>query len=495
MSLLDWFRRKPLELATEGVDVGGGPDGDELLSYLGTHDFPPYVQRIIGEFKPRAVTMQQRVMMRYSPDVAFMSALVRAPIVNMRYAIESDDPKMAAGLDAMLRPLYIPLAKAASLAMLYGFQVVQPVYEARPFSYKIEDKAKGTSETVTLPVAWTVKRYKGIDPRTITLKADPKTDEFLSVEQGVEGKTITVPADQLILWSHGLEDDWGRLTGFGVYDVSFTPWYDQSGLIFLRNGYFEGRANPTPVGYVTETGGSDDKTGQKTSMWELMGKALAALKSRSYVRIPGRRDDKGNRLNEIEYLKDDKRGDMFQQAIDAEGVRILKCGLIPGESATSEPMGSRARAEVHENRLGEIQQTRVDEWCRILEQYLTRVAKYHWPAEQVDKAGIRIKAAGLSPGQQQLYKEVLFKLLDAESLLAQGESVPLHKRLDGLGMADDIGISIRPFAEAQEEWDAERAEREAKADAIAEGGGKVEITDEMEREVQKELARQGVTEE
>jgi hypothetical protein len=493
VSLLSWlFGKRTQQLATEGSDAGGAPTGDELQAYTGLHEFPAHVRRIIGEFKPQAVTMQRRIQMRYSPDVAFMSALVRAPIINMRYTIESDDPQLAAEIDAMLRPHYVTLAKAASLALLYGFQVVQPVYEPKPFEYKVEDKAKGESKNVRLPIAWVPKRFKGIDPRTLTLKADPRTEEFLLAEQDAEGRTIRVPAEQLILWTHGLEDDWGRLTGFGVYDNAYEPWYAQSGLILLRNSYFERRADPTPIGYFREGQGTDEKAGGKKTMRELMGDALAAIKARSFVLLPGRRDEKGNRENEITYLADDKRGDMFQQAIDAEGVRILKCGLIPGESATSEPMGSRARAEVHENRLGEIQQTRVDEWCGVLTAYAKRLAAYHRPAEQVEKAGIRIKASGLAPGIQQLYKEVLAKLLDAESLTEQGEAVPLKKRIDAVGMADDLGIPLRPLDEAQEEWDAERKEREAKAAEIAEGG--VPITKDMEREVEKELSRIGAIE-
>jgi hypothetical protein len=333
---------------------------------------------------------------------------------------------------------------------------------------------------------------KGIDPRTLTLKADPRTEEFLLAEQEAESKTIRVPAEQLILWTHGLEDNWGRLTGFGVYSMAYEPWYAQAGLILLRNSYFERRADPTPVGYFSDTQGTDEKGGGKKSMREIMGAAIAAMKSRSYVLLPSRRDEKGNRLNEITYLADDKRGDMFQQAVDAEGVRILKCGLIPGESATSEPMGSRARAEVHENRLGEIQQTRVDEWCGVLTGYGKRLAGYHWPSERVEKANIRVKASGLAPGVHQLYKEVLTKIMDAESITEKGEAVPLKKRIDAVGMADDLGLPLRPLEEAQEEWDAEREAREAKAAEIAEGGA---ISKEDEEAVARELARTGVLEE
>lgn len=469
---------------------------DELRQFYGSHEFPPYITRIIGTFNPRAVTMQTRCLMRFSPDVAFMSALVRAPIVNMRWTIESRDQKIAAGTDALLRPQYVSLAKSASLAMLFGFQVIQPIYDPRPFSYQVEDRKEGTSETVTLPLAWTIDRFKGIDPRTVTLVSDEHSDKFKSVKQEIlDGKTREVSADNLILWSHRIEDEWGRLTGLGIYDVGYTPWYDQAGLILLRNTYFESRSHPTPIGYATNGTMEDDKDGQKKNAFDIMRAALGALKSRSYVVVSGRRDEKGNRLNSIEYLTDDKRGDMFQQAIDAEGVRILKCGLVPGESATSEPMGSRARAEVHENRLGEIQQTHVDEWRQIFEAYARRVATYHWGRKAVEENGLTVKASGLSPGMQALYKEVLFKILDAEAVLDQGGSVPIRKRIDAVGMADDLEVPMRSLEEAQEEWDQEVAERQAKAEAIAGGEGGVKITEDDERAITDELARKGVIEE
>jgi hypothetical protein len=482
------FRRTQLAFG-EGSTPG---EGDLLQAFRGSHEFPPYVTRIIGEFKPHTITMQRRVMMRVSPDVAFMSALVRAPIVNMRWTVESKDAKIAACVDALLRPQYVPLAKSASLAMLLGFQVIQPVYEAKPFSFEVEDRKEGTSQTVTLPMAWTIKRHKGIDPRTLTLVADEKTDEFKGVKQDIEGgKEVEVGADRVILWSFSIEDEWGRLPGFGIYDKAYTPWYDQSGLIFLRNTYFESRAHPTPIGYATQ-GTVQDKNRQPIDAVDMMRSALGALRSRSFVVVPGTRDEKGNRHNTIEYLQDDKRGDMFQQAIDAEGVRILKCGLVPGESATSEPMGSRARAEVHENRLGEIQQTHVDEWRQVFQAFARRVAVYHFGEQAVEEAGLLVKAAGLSPGLSSLYREVLGKIMDAESTLADGSSVPLRKRIDAVGMCDDLELPMRPLEEAQEEWDQEVEDRQAKAAEIAEAG--VKITDDMEREVEKDLSRIGATE-
>jgi hypothetical protein len=473
------------------------PESDmELQAHYGSHEFPPYVTKIIGEFKPHSVGITRKIMMRYSPDVDFMSALVRSPIVNMRWTIESRDPQLAALVDAMVRPIFPELSRSASLSPLYGFQVQQPIWQSGPFSFDLEDKAKGQTDSITLPAAWSIKRVKGIDPRTITLHSDEKTDEFSSVTQDrTDGKSVTVDASELLLWTHRVEDEWGRLTGLGIYDSAYTPWYDQSGLIFLRNTYFEGRAHPTPIGYATN-GTAMDKDNKPIDATELMRKALAALKSRSYVVLSGKRDEKGNRHNEIQYLTDDKRGDMFQQAIDAEGVRILKCGLIPGESATSEPQGSRARAEVHENRLGEIQQSRVGEFVsRILQPVVDRVILFNKGRRALEESKTFIKAWGLSPGKQQLYKEVLLKIMDAEATLAEGESVPLRKRLDAIGMADDLEMQLRPLDEAQEEWDQEREERDAKAAAIAGGEGGVKVTPEMEKQVQEDLARIGATSE
>jgi len=475
-------------------DDDSDPSGSELQGHFGAHEFPPYVKTIIGEFKPHAVTMPRRIQMRYSPDVAFMSALVRSPIVNMRWTIESRDPQIAALCDAMIRPVYPELSRSASLSPLYGFQLIQPIWQSGPFSFDLEDKTKGETESVTLPVAWAPRRMKGIDPRTITLTSDERTDEFKSASQGLEnGKTLTVDAHELLLWSHAVEDEWGRLLGLGILDAAYTPWYDQSGLIFLRNTYFEGRAHPTPIGYATQ-GTATDKKNEPIDATEQMRKALAALKARSYVVLSGKRDEKGNRHNEIQYLTDDKRGDMFQQAIDAEGVRILKCGLIPGESSSSEPMGSRARAEVHENRLGEIQQGRVNEFVsKILQPVVDRVILLNKGQKALEESKTSIKAWGLSPGKQLLYRDVLMKIMESEATLEQGDSVPLRKRIDAIGMADDLEMPLRPLDEAQEEWDQEREERQAQADAIAKGKGAVKVTPEMEKQVEEELARIGAT--
>lgn len=488
--------RRPTQLATEGGP--SKPDiEDELKQQLGAGDYPPYVTRVIGLYRPTAINMTDRIRMRTQPDVAFMSSLLRSPIVNMRWTIESKDPALAAGTDALLRPAYTSLAKGASLAMLYGFQVIQPVYEAKPFSFEVEDKAEGKSSTTTLPLAWAPVRYKTIDPRTLTLLVDKEEDYFGGVKQNLlEGRDVTVTKENLIYWAFRCEDDWGGLGGLGIFDDAYSPAYNQAALTLMRNRYFERRADPTPVAYA-ERGKLTDKDNKAIDGYDLTRKQLGAMRNGSFVIFPAIRDEKGNRVYSVDYLNDDKRGDMYQAAIDSDGVQILKCGLVPGDSATGAAEGgSRARAEVHENRLGEIQQGHVDEWRNIYQEYARRVAIYSFGARRVEENGISVKAAGLSPGLRDLYREVLTKVMDAEATLDQGDSVPLRKRIDAVGMAADLELPLRPLDEAQEEWDAIKAEGEAKAEAIANGqGAGVKITREMEDDVTEELKRTGATEE
>ena len=69
----------------------------------------------IGKFNPKQVTIVDRMLMRQDPDVAFGTAVIRGPIINAEWSVESEDPVVQAFIDAALRPHYPQIARATGV--------------------------------------------------------------------------------------------------------------------------------------------------------------------------------------------------------------------------------------------------------------------------------------------------------------------------------------------------------------------------------------------
>ncbi len=441
------------------------------------------VTKLLGDFNPRLVTIDTYMLMQLDPDVAFGTALLRNPIINMQYKVKGRDPKISAFVEQALKHRYRQLATSLSNSMKWGWALCEEIIQARPFVVQLQDKPGAPMNEHRMPMAWVYDEFKPIDPRTLQLSVDPKTDKFNGVWQNQfgtipRGAPPQVPAGRCALWSFRREDVWGKLQGFPIYDQVYSPWYAKIAMELFSNRYFERRADPTLIGRAQ--GVINDEKGNPIDGIKFMLKLMGGIKQGSNAVMPPGVDEKGNPDFDLKYLLDDKRGDMFQSRIIALGTQILRAMWITDRAGTTNGsdggggLGTGGEAQVHQETmaetLGSIQQEWVDQVLNP--QVVDRLVLYNFGQQALEESQTHIEAGGLSAGQRDMVKEVIFKLLDAEAALGSGTELPLYRQFDFAGLLQSIGVPLidpEDLKVLQQKFEEEQAKQQEAADAMAAG--------------------------
>lgn len=466
--------------------------GADLTTHGDEREVSGLIRKWIGVFNPTRININTRLLMRYDPDVAFGLAIRRAPIVNLRWTVESKDPLIAAFIEQELRPVYRQLAKGLSLAIPFGFQVMGKDWTARDVTVEAENKTDGTVTRKTIKSAWTYKRFKPVDPRTVTLLIDPAADDWGGVRQSVSGRQtpIEVGRDKAVLWSHANEDNFGRLEGWPLLDQAYEPWWWKCSSNVLTNRYYERRADPTPIA-TADPRTLTDKSGLEMDGFEYMRRIMRDLKAGAFVVVPSSRDDKGNPFFDIKYLTDDQRGEMWQLRVDKNGAQILRGLLITDEAGTSQDTGSRARAEQHAETLDDTQETTVSDYLDVVNhQVVEPMVRANFGDRAVDESATRLVGEGISGQQHELYKQVFLNVLNAEHMTEGGQTIPNHLRVNMVGLAEQLKLPMHTAKEVEKLAKQVAKNRELPGPG-EEDDDDLEIDEETEREATKALEKKG----
>ncbi len=479
-----WFgggRRAPDKLATDSPASVPLETGSVLRQHFITQIYAKVVD-VIGVFNPKAVTINSRLIMRNHPDVAFASAINRGPLVNAQWTVESRDERIKAFVEAEFRRHYRAIARASSLAIGFGYQVTEKVWKTGPVTLEIEDKVGGTKSTETIPVAWTFDRFKSIDPRTIVLHVDPKTDQWDGVQQYVyltpeyQNPQVLIGPERVALWTFRKDDTFGRLTGHAMFDQSYMPWWNSEAIQMYANRYFESKGDPTPIAQA-DLAGMIDSQGNKLDGLDFMAGVLKLLKGGNGVVIPSDRDEKGNPRYDIRYLEDTKRGDLFENYLKYLSTQILQGQLVPqrvGGAHSGSGLGTHDASVQQDQHAEFLESTLYDFFDHINEQYVDPLVIYNFGLEAWEQSKTRLVVSGLSAGMKSLLKEVLFKAFDEEMTLGSGMNIPLYKRLDAPAIMKELDVPM-PSADDLAELEAEQQQinqqNQAMQDAALKGGG------------------------
>lgn len=471
--------------------------GSELHQFFGDSKVLGDVKRILGVFNPKEVGTSTRLLMRCDPDVAFGLAILRAPIVNMTWAIESNDPEIKAFIEAALKRVYRKLATGQSMAIHFGRQLSEKVWSTGPFTTTIQNDVTGEQEFKTYPAAWTYHDFKAIDPRTYNMFVDKETDQFSGVQQrlskfGDAKPTDIVGPEKVVLWSFRKEEVWGHLDGFPVSDQSYEPWWAKAATNLFANRYFERKADPAYKALADAQIQTGD--GRKLDGFQFIMSAILGLKGGGVIALPNRRDQQGNLLFDVQPLADDKRGDMFQQRIDALGQQILRGLWITDKAGTSDGTGSLAMAEVHADTMSAMMQGILTEWLDevVNPQVVDPLVLYNFGAEALQRSETRMVSGGIAKGTQELFKTILTQLLQAEQMTEAGGRVTLAERIDGVNILQQVGLPLRS-PEELEEISRQKAARRPNF-GPGQPGGDGSATEPDDEAIADELVKTGVLE-
>lgn len=469
--------------------------GGIMVQMMGASKVAGEVRKLLGVFNPALVGLRTRLLMRNDPDVAFGLAILRAPIINLRWSITSEDDKIAAFVEDQIRPIYRQAATGLSLAIGNGQQACEKVWETRDITVLPKKGMAEVSSPLRFPNAWTYHRFKAIDPRTYSLLIDQEADEWGGIEQNTtrlglpprgEGNTARVGPEQAALWSFRREEAWGRLDGYPLLDQVYEPWWWKTALSMFANRYYERRADPVLRGRGQAE--IQDSDGNAIDGFEFLAQQMLELKNGSAFMLPSTRDASGNLLFDVDFLADDKRGDMFQARLQYLGTQIMRGLWITDEAATSQGSGGRTRSEVHFETMAFSLETILTEFIEdvVQPQIVDPLVLYNFGERAMRESRTRIRGAGLSEDMRALLKDLVTNLLQVETITAAGGTMSLADRIDAQKIADQLGVPLK----SDEELAQQQAEREARRPDTGPG----DLSEEDIARMEEEMEEQGVLE-
>lgn len=438
------------------------PDTGDILRQAFESRLAGDVRRTLGVFNRQQVSIEHRLMMRNDPDVAFGLALLRAPIINLQWAIEGRDEEIKAFVNEVMKQHYQKLATAGSMAMHFGFQVLEKVWEPAVLEVDVPPADGGTPKPRKYN-AWTFRRFKAINPKTLTLLVDTERDEWAGVEQRIGGVTRRAGPERCVLWSFRSQEVFGHLGGYPISDQAHKPWWNKEVTELYTNRYYERRADPS---YKARAAASVQKGDRSEDGFQYMADQVQGLKNGSVIVLSDAIDPAtGKFLFDVDLMADDKRGDMFQARLDALSTQILRGLWIPDKAGTSDGTGSLAMAQTHAETMAMGLQAILNEWIDdvVNPQVVAPLVAYNFGEERLKASRTRLVGAGISAAMQDLMKQLLLALLQTESLQADGVRTTLADRIDADAVAKQLNIPMR----SQEELDQIAKEHE-KAAAEAE---------------------------
>lgn len=487
-------RQAPVALSHTPTEATPRPEmGSILNQFFGESQISADVKRILGVFNPQYVGINTRLLMRTDPDVAFGLSILRAPIVNMNWAVESNDPIIKAFIDMNLKAVYRKLATGLSQAVTFGYQLSEKVWESRNFPVTIENDVTGEQETKVIPNAWVYHDFKAIDPRTYTMLIDREKDEFGGVEQRTKQQMIRVGPEKVALWSFRKEEVWGNLGGFPMTDQCYVPWYDKAATSLFCNRYFEGKSDPRYKALADAE--ITDAQGRKQDGFSFIANAVMGLKSGGVLVLPNRRDQQGNLQFDVNPIPDEKRGDMYQQRLDGLNQEILRGLWVTDKAATSDGTGSLAMAEVHADTMSSMMQAILQEWIDevVNPQIVAPLVLYNFGQQALEQSQTRVTTGGLTKSMKDLLQSLLTQLLQAEQLSDSGSRVTLLERIDATGVAKSLGLPMRSPEEI-EELAAQKSARTPNTSPRPGAGAGEEDNEPDDKQIADELIKKGVME-
>ena len=462
------------------IDSARPAPGNALTQQFDLEKTLGQVSELLGVFNPRLVGFDTLNCMRQDPDVALGFGLLRAPIINMNWTVESDDPKIKALVDCQMKRHYRQLATGATLAMGFGWQALEKVWKVEDTEIESTD-SEGKTSKLNLPNAFVYKRFKALDQRSVGILIDKEEDDWAGLEQQTNRFSSTAPVkigrDRSVLWSFRREEVWGNLRGFPMFWQAYEPWWFKGATNLFTNRFFERKGDPP---WKARSGG-EVKGSDKVSMdgGVYMQQQMLGLRSSGIINLPSTKDKDGDFIFDVDTFKLENRGDMFQNRLAWLSTQILRALWITDRAGTAGGGGGigTGESEEHKDSMLMMFETILNEWvdCVLNPQVIEPLVLFNFGPEAVKNCKTRVRAGGISRSLQTLMTDLLKQLLQAESTLMNGGTLSVGEMINVRQMAQSLNVPLRPEEELEEMAEKkEERRREAAASIGREDGGEVD---------------------
>lgn len=375
-----------------------------------------------GEYNPDDISIDTYNKLRMNAQVAAGLKVIKLPIIGQQWTTVCDDKDIAEFIDQVLRPLWYNLLTSTLTAIDFGFAAHEIVYDVKDLSLsrKYEQKPFFNKRAVV----W--KKFKSLYPDTVNIKLDEK-ENFDGIVQKWIGKDIIIPVEKSFIFTHDKGDSFGNLFGVSRLKPAYDVWYWWISLVQFMMRYFERKGTP-PVIVKFPLGQTKDGTDHADIALDigkaLIGESVVAIPSTTYENTPPKWD--------LNYLLDDKRGEMFLSALTFFENKILRGMFVPERTITqdsSSKAGSYSLSQTHADMflLGE-EALLVDIENQINRYVVRRLVEYNFGSKAPQ---CYIKIERITDARKGFLKDVFMQMVKT------GTAIPAAREI-----ADIVGVPL-----------------------------------------------------
>lgn len=375
-----------------------------------------------GEYNPDDISIDTYNKLRMNAQVAAGLKVIKLPIIGQQWTTVCDDKDIAEFIDQMLRPLWYNLLTSILTAVDYGFAAHEIVYDIQDITLfrKYEQKSFFSKKSVV----W--KKFKSLYPDTVNIKLDEK-ENFDGIVQKWVGKDIVIPVEKSFIFTHDKGDSFGNLFGVSRLKPVYDVWYWWISLVTFMMRYFERKGTP-PIVVKFPLGQTKDGTDHADIALDigkaLIGESVVAIPSTTYENTPPKWD--------LNYLLDDKRGEMFLSALTFFENKILRGMFVPERTITqdsSSKAGSYSLSQTHADMflLGE-EALLVDIENQVNRYIIRRLVEYNFGSKAPQ---CYIKIERITDARKGFLKDVFMQMVKT------GTAIPAAREI-----ADVVGVPL-----------------------------------------------------
>lgn len=391
------------------------PIEDELTTHGGELNLispSRFIGNFLGAYNPETITYDTFSKMKLNPQLAAGVKLIKLPILGQNWSVECEDKEIQDFIHNSFKPLWHQLLGSVLTFVEFGVSMHEIV-------------VKHNKKRRIIP-----KKFKSLFPEWIKIRTDKK-DNFAGITQVFQGDDVVVPLNRSLVITHDKGDSFGNLFGTSRLKPCYETWYWWVSIMQFMLRYFEKKGTP-PV--IVRFPPGKDRTGTLHSDTALsIGKALM---SETVVAIASSRYTGGagedNRKWDLEYLTDDKRGEMFITALSFLDAKLLRGLFIPERVFTQDvsgKAGSYALSKVHADMflLGEEGLIVDIEW-QLNKYAVRRFVEWNF-GEDAPPCHVRIER--ITEARKQFLKTIFLEMVK------KGTAIPSIKQV-----AEEVGVPI-----------------------------------------------------
>ena len=397
----------------------------------------------LGVYNPDTIPIETYKRMQQDPQIAIGLAMIKMPIYSLGWSIECEDHDVREFVEATLSPIWRKLIRSMLTAVDYGFASHEKVWELKDLNI-FTNSATQRKTTHFKGKGEVYKKIKPHYPSTIRILLDKKTDEFSGIIQKV-GYDFEVKLDANKCFLFSLADDFGNYFGNSRLKPAYKSWYWKEVLTQFMLRYYERRGSPSTVVQHPPGIGIDD-SGTEFDNSEMALRIGQSILENSVVTMPFMPDKNGANMWKLDYLQDEKRGEMFVNALNYLGSQCLRGLIVPERVMTQDlATGSYGIASSHAEIFLLSEEGLIMEMEDAINTgIIPDLVTFNFKPQKVLPCYVRIEK--IQYDRKRILKEVLVEVMrNMNTMMKEGHAPALVPSISEMGKV--LGVPLREFAE------------------------------------------------